>query len=351
VSSARHKDARAVYGVVIERREAAMPSSCYFCDAPLEAWDPRSGELPGRDRAAYDPVHGRLWRICPRCARWNAVPLDLRWEALEAFERLARDRGHERLATENLALITVRDAELVRVGRAPRPEFAGWRYGDRLPARVRGIMARILAMFGSLPQRPEGGYTYHGTIRPMDPEWVASPFIDVAGSLAWLFVQIPFAERCPSCGRLMPVRPSTFEDVALVLSGGKPSVVATCGFCNDQVELAARSARPALRLGLSVVNVGLRSTPLAEQAGHAIDRAGGQDAFVEKLARDQVTLGELTRTLRVGLGIALDEQVEAEALELEWRAAEELAAIADGELTEVAGFEEFRRRVLEGGDI
>ncbi|MEJ2185911.1 MAG: hypothetical protein P8Z36_08220 [Gemmatimonadota bacterium] len=327
-----------------------MPNHCYFCDAPLADWDPASGQLPTSERAAYDPVHGRLWRICPRCARWNAVPLDLRWEALESFERLARDRGSERLATENLALIAVHDAELVRVGRAPRPEFSGWRYGDRLPARVRGFMARILALFGSLPQRPESGYTYHGATRPITPDWVASPFIDAAGSLAWLFVQIPFAERCPSCGRLMPMRPSAFQDVGLVLSGGRPRVVATCGFCGDAVDLDTRAARPALRLGLAVVNVGLHSTALAEQAGRAIDQAGGQDAFVQTLAQDRTTLGELPDPLRVALGVALDEQVEAEALELEWHAAEELAAIVDGELTHVPGFEEFRRRVLGGND-
>ncbi len=330
-------------------RNAAMPSFCYFCDAPLETWEPASGMPPPRERIAYDPVHGRLWRICSRCGRWNAVPLELRWEALEAFEREARDRGRERLTTENLALIAVRDAELVRVGRAPRPEFAGWRYGSRLPAHARGFMGRVLALFGSLPQRPASGYTYHGAVQPITPDWVASPFMDAAGSLAWLFVQIPFAERCPSCGRLMPLRPSTFEDVGLVLSAGRPRVVATCGFCRHEVDLPTRAARPALRLGLAVVNLGLRSTAVAEQAGRAIDQAGGQEGLVYALARDRVTVGELPEILRVALGIALDEQVEGEALEMEWRVAEELAAIVDGELTDVAGFEEFRREALEDG--
>lgn len=328
-----------------------MPSQCYFCDAPLSPWDPLSGDLPDSARLAYDPVRGRLWHVCPRCGRWNAVPLDLRWEALEAFEKVARDRGRERLASENLALITVRDTELIRVGRPPRPEFAGWRYGDRLPARVRGFMARVLALFGGLPERPEGGYTFHGAVRPFSTDWLASPFIEAAGGLSWLFAQIPFAERCPSCGRMMPVQPWAFQDVALVVSGGHPNVAVTCGFCGDQVVVAAHAARPALRLGLAVVNIGLRDTLLAERAGRAIDQAGGQDAFVASLARDRFALGELPDTLRVGLGIALDEQVEAEALELEWRAAEELAAIADGELTEVPGFEEFRRRVLGGPEV
>jgi hypothetical protein len=50
----------------------------------------------------------------------------------------------------------------------------------------------------------------------------------------------------------------------------------------------------------------------------------------------------------VAVGISLDEQTEAEALEAEWRVAEELAGIVDDELTEVPGFDTFRARVLGG---
>ena len=61
-------------------------------------------------------------------------------------------------------------------------------------------------------------------------------------------------------------------------------------------------------------------------------------------------MGEMEEGERVALKIALDEEAEIEALEDEWRNAEEIAAIMDGELTEVPGFEEFRQRVLgEGG--
>ena len=38
---------------------------------------------------------------------------------------------------------------------------------------------------------------------------------------------------------------------------------------------------------------------------------------------------------------------ETEALEAEWKEAEELASMMDGELTEVPGFEAFRRDVLD----
>jgi hypothetical protein len=75
---------------------------------------------------------------------------------------------------------------------------------------------------------------------------------------------------------------------------------------------------------------------------------GGAEAFVARLGRERLALGELGTGLRLALGMVLDEMAETEALEREWREAEELAAIMDGELTEVPGFKEFRRRVLEG---
>ena len=38
---------------------------------------------------------------------------------------------------------------------------------------------------------------------------------------------------------------------------------------------------------------------------------------------------------------------EMEALESEWKGAEEMAAIMDGELTEIPGFDEFRQEILD----
>ena len=57
-------------------------------------------------------------------------------------------------------------------------------------------------------------------------------------------------------------------------------------------------------------------------------------------------MGELDVQTRAGLLIALDETAEVEALEAEWKTAEELAAISDGELSDVPGFEVFRKEVL-----
>jgi hypothetical protein len=94
-----------------------------------------------------------------------------------------------------------------------------------------------------------------------------------------------------------------------------------------------------------------RTLRLASEGGaRALESSGGSHGFLAALARRESALGEMSSEARAGLLIALDELAEAEALEAEWREAEELAAISDGELTQVPGFQEFRRRVLENGD-
>jgi hypothetical protein len=77
-----------------------------------------------------------------------------------------------------------------------------------------------------------------------------------------------------------------------------------------------------------------------------IDRGGGPEEYIRSLARRDLQFAALSPRHRLALWLALDEASEAEALEAEWRRGEELAAIVDGELTEVPGFAEFRLRAL-----
>src|SRR5512135_118698 len=106
-------------------REHVPPTegdSCFFCGAELPPLDP--DRLPDRERLAYDPDLGRLWRVCSGCTRWNVVPLEDRWEVLEECERQVRDEGRMLLASEHLALYRIAgqiaNGQLVRVGRPPR---------------------------------------------------------------------------------------------------------------------------------------------------------------------------------------------------------------------------------------
>lgn len=105
-----------------------MYSTCLFCFAPLGRNDEIETFSIGR-RLAFDPERGRLWVICPHCARWNLTPLEERWEAIEDCERRFRE-SRLRVSTANIGLARVGGGlELIRIGAALRSELAVWRYG------------------------------------------------------------------------------------------------------------------------------------------------------------------------------------------------------------------------------
>lgn len=315
--------------------------TCVFCGQDLD--------LPSA-RRAFDPWLGRLWRVCPACRRWNVAPMEDRWETLEELEGSARDAARAMLQTEHLDLLETEAGELIRVGRAPRPEFAGWRYGDQLPAaRPAGPLAWLRRLVLGMPSGGFGysagygdGFTTHATTG----SWFASPFMDEAATLTTAYLHVPLVEACPSCAGPLALAPWRFQALRLSTADGAPAVVATCALCDTEVAVPARDARPAIRLGLSIVNRTLVAGPMVDDAARRLDRLEGPEGMVHALTRSEHTLGELAPAERLALGMALDEQSEAELLEAEWREAEELAGIVDGQLTRVESFDEFRRRIL-----
>jgi hypothetical protein len=131
-------------------------SRCLFCAHDLGRNEAIEAFPVGR-RLAYDAAKGRLWVVCPACARWNLTPLEERWEATEQAERLFRT-SRLRVSTDNVGLARVAGgADLVRVGRPLRPELAAWRYGDVFGRRRRralaitaGVRAASLAGTGAI---------------------------------------------------------------------------------------------------------------------------------------------------------------------------------------------------------
>lgn len=328
-------------------------SQCAFCQSPLAPgppWAPGIGH-----RLAYDPHRGRLWTVCPACSRWNLTPLEDRWETLEACERAVRDEGRVRVRTENLSLVDVKEGGLIRVGSPPRSEFVDWRYGPRIIETPfgAGLWARFVTRFlARLPEPPPEGYDpYRGIFGVVDQTpWLASPFLGVASSLTYLFSQMPLAPRCPSCARPLALRPWEFQRIRLLREPSGSALLARCAFCGEETVVSVREARPALRLALGLVTPTVLLQGVSAGAASVLDRAGDPEGFIATLAGDLPTLGELDTETRAGLLIALDEEAEAEALESEWREAEELASIMDGELTEIPGFEDFRREILRDED-
>ncbi|MBK9548983.1 MAG: hypothetical protein IPO52_07790 [Gemmatimonadetes bacterium] len=111
-------------------------STCLFCTKDLGTNDVLE-TLPIGRRIAFDAAEGRLWVVCRHCAKWNLVPFDSRLETIDACERLFRSTTM-RYSTDNIGLARVKEGlELVRIGEAQRPEFAGWRYGDSFGRRRR----------------------------------------------------------------------------------------------------------------------------------------------------------------------------------------------------------------------
>ena len=251
-------------------------SHCVVCCEGFGRVDP--SEPAEGHRRAYDLSRGRLWDVCPRCTRWNPVPLELRWETLEACERSVSDQGRLLVSSENLSLVRVGTGELIRVGAAPRVEFAGWRYGLRAPRRgARGLWGGLLR---GLPMAPLGGYDqYFGGLGPPPDRWLASPFMAEAATLTYAFTSIPFAPDCPSCGGPMLLAPWDFQRVRWCLDDRGPGVMAPCARCGTSVFLPAGVARPAMRLGVALVTRQSDARELAEPSGPGDRRGRGLISF------------------------------------------------------------------------
>jgi hypothetical protein len=113
-----------------------MYRHCIFCSRSLGANEALEDFPVGRS-VAFDAWQGRLWAICGSCGRWNLAPIDERWEAVEAAERLFRD-ARVRVHSENIGLTRARDGtRLIRVGEALPGEVAVLRYGGELIRRRR----------------------------------------------------------------------------------------------------------------------------------------------------------------------------------------------------------------------
>ncbi|HEY7770947.1 hypothetical protein [Longimicrobium sp.] len=116
-----------------------MYRNCIFCSAALGS-NKSIEHFPAGKTLAFDAAKGRLWAVCPKCARWNLAPIEARWEAIEEAEKQFREtrlRAH----SENIGLARLRDGtRLVRVGKAVPGELALWRYGAEMQRRWRGTV-------------------------------------------------------------------------------------------------------------------------------------------------------------------------------------------------------------------
>jgi hypothetical protein len=348
-----------------------MYRSCIFCSADLGSNDSLEQFPVGRS-LAFDAEKGRLWAVCPRCARWNLAPLEERWEAIEAGERLFRDT-RLRAQSENVGIAKLRDGtRLIRVGQALPGELAMWRYGEQIARRRRrallygaavvaggvGVVAAgaVVASvgFGSWATLYQG---YHWAVRrasgkrtvgwvdtelPGRPQRVRIRREDAAG--AWLSapddgagiaLNLPLSVEAPD-----PRRPTQTRRVPLIVRGA------------DAQRVMARA--------MVHVNVDGADRRQVEGVLRVIEAAGSPQEYLMSVGRRRLALNGAdprktprpdlswdarfepetgpppNRLVSLALEMALHEETERRALDGElamleamWREAEEIAAIAD----------------------
>ncbi len=317
--------------------------------------------FPVGKRLAYDVARGRLWALCPRCRSWNLAPIEERWEAVEEAER-SFEKSLEGLSTENIALGRLPDGtELVRIGGAKAPELAGWRYAKRISERYRkaqwvgGVSGAGWVLWGT------GGYS---ALLPIVAP--ALPFA-VAGFVGYQIWAHP--RRKKNRLEIHRDRADLDDPPSRVFSPAELAravlVPAPDGGPEDAWGLKVRSFgyRPlvippelrnrALRLALLELNKQIGKPDHVKRALDRVVEAGEPERLPGIAARtladgraweshmgwpfgDPQALHRADPVMRLALEIAANEEVERLALEgelyrleLEWKEAEELAAISD----------------------
>jgi hypothetical protein len=317
-----------------------MYSTCIFCNQPLGANDALE-EFPVGRRLAFDAGRGRLWVICRKCERWNLSPLEERWEAIEAAERLYREL-RMRVATENIGLARhPAGLELVRIGQPLRPEFAAWRYGDQFGRRRR--RALLIGV---------GGLAALGLIvtAGVAAGVITTGVIGQSGNFVNLWANGRVMLKIPTeTGVLRYKRLDLMRSQLALEDGGGWSLTVAKGRRRKEHTFRGSEAERVAGLVLPKINSSGARPVNVQRAVSEIERAGGPEAFlslivaspmaqVRRSARQERAgrLGYMPTPTRLALEMALHEeqerralQGELKALELAWQAAEEVAGIAD----------------------
>jgi hypothetical protein len=344
-----------------------MYRSCIFCSAPLGSNDSIERFPVGRS-LAFGAAKGRLWAICPRCARWNLAPIEERWEAIEDAERLFRDT-RLRVQRESIGLAKLRDGtRLVRVGEALEGELAAWRYGERIMMRGRSGWAALARR----SEKPLYNFGYWllvgGLLLGAAPATMVGGTAAAAGASLAGLRYMHRAKRVvhvlgdPADARAVAVRGEDVEGVRITapddgrgmhlfvpysqklqLSSGEES------WGRFSLVLRGEPAKSALARLMVHVNAQGAPAHTIAQGLEMVIKAGSPEAYLETVASSRPVLAvkggydwdlaggvPLTPHTALALEMALHEETERRALhgelamlEAMWRQAEEIAAIAD----------------------
>jgi hypothetical protein len=369
----------------------AMYAACLHCHRSLGRNEAIEHFFIGK-RLAFDSFKGRLWVVCSQCGRWNLTPIEERWEAVEDCEKLFRAQKL-RAQTENIGLVRVGDGTvLIRIGKPLRPEFAAWRYGPVFQRRMRNRIA--IAAGGSALVVATGAFTIGAGVVGFGGLLVGLSLIgsgtevrrERRGSAAIGTTHVVGAD-----GKVLGVTRRNLEHTSLridddgsirldlrhscgrqELTGDRASralssvlVEANRGGAmgwavREAVELITNAGDPTRAAAIVAREAARRSIGFEERAA-AVARGPRGRSLTEALRaqlelqrrtqqkwwepngvppRNPGALHHLPAVYRLALEMSVHERAEQHALdeelatlERDWREAEEIAAIADGELT------------------
>jgi hypothetical protein len=328
----------------LEAPDDRLFARCLFCGSTF----PRSAlfnHVPPGDRLAYDPERGRVWSICGSCTRWNLIPAEERFDAIDALERAVRDRALYLAATAHISLHQVEDLSIIRVGQASLVERTAWRYGRELLARNanywRPRTRYVAAAAGAVAILAErlGGFS-------LDRDWGPSGAADILrwqrfGSVAW-----NGRARCDSCGSILHTL--HFDSSWWLyprIQDGRLVVGVPCTRCDpwtpDNVfDLDGEAADAVLRRSLAYQHIAGATERDLVAAVTLLERAGSAERLITELSTGRTSLYRLGRVHTISLDIAANELAERRALQLrlhglesEWRLEEAMADIVDDELS------------------
>ena len=323
-----------------------MYRHCIHCSADLGANEVLEA-FPVGSRLAFDAAKGRLWAVCPKCARWNLSPIEERWEAVEVAERIFAD-SRLRVQSENVGMAKARDGtRLIRVGAALPGELAAWRYGDQLLRRRRGYllaagtaMAAGLAVVGGAAAAGAGIGAAMGLFNllgPVEKWWRRRVDRRVV-------YRLPSSDGNTLLLRRVHARAAVLR--AAPGGGGIELEIPDFWSADPPIEtvLNDSEARAFLRRGMVHVNEKGGSRRDLDLAVGLLLQAGASSEFLARVGgqgrplapRADMPGRHLNPSSALAVEMALHEEEERRAmqgeltlLEAAWREAEEIAGIAD----------------------
>ncbi len=275
--------------------------------------------------------------VCPKCERWN-LPLEDRWEAIEECERSFR-ACRLRMSSDNVGLAKLKEGlVLVRIGEPLRPEFAAWRYGDQFGRRRKRAIIYTTAGVAVFAAVTAGAAA--------------------AGVAVGAFAGLPNAIINSSIklkvttedGRTLKLDKEKMDNSKLFVDPASDEWTLDLKVKGGREILQGAEAMRVAGLVLPKMNYMAGSKQTVEDAVSQIEMVGDPVAYLERVPHDlsqqdrlkgvkpkkQGLINSLPKPTKLALEMALHEEQERRALagelkglEMAWRAADEVAQIAD----------------------